>query len=920
GDGCYDNPGDFRQVGGPANFRYIKTQTFPDLAGNPVNDLKVYTFSASGTHTSALTQIDGTTTLQSWDSFTPSETDYDQGGGNAATKIEYEFRSGNGTDSWTDWSAKQEYSGTAIDLGATGLNITANSTHRYLQVRSTLTTTDGSFTPTLASYTVSYTRDSTCDTFDHIVLSPTSAEVAAGGTQTITATAVDSGGNTVEDVTFTYEISGGTIDESGLFTAPDTPGTYTITVTSSCGGSETSTITVPEPDPDPDPDPDTEPDPDPDPEPGACDGVTSIILSPATSTIYGHQGSIDFTVTDQDGNPLSSGVTVTYSATDGTIDENGLFTIRDVGTYTITVTTSCGSATAIVSVPSIFPPSHQCYIYDHIVVSPSTTITLNTGETTTVTGSAVDLSGTALSNISATYSADGGTIDSSGNYTAPSAAGTYTITITTDCGSTTVTVIVSNSSVTVPVIVPECSVSVRTLRSESITSTTATLVGKIVKICDSVMSERGFQYGISKTDKNYLSESGEFGVGEYSLSSEKFIPDTKYYFRAYAKSGNVFYYGGWLEFVTLSDDAGPSGFEEPVVPGLPSEPENPEEPVTIEDQPGGVYEPLIAQAKEIFGAIATVVTTEEAKTGVQLSLVVIIIGQLGVLASSVASNVLSVWSVGELLPQAWKQALFLLGFRPRRKNRDYGVITEANTGLILPFIPLELVLVVDGSERVVHRDMADQAGRFILVAEEGFYKIRVKKAGYSIARVEQEGRDMTQGFKVGKEGAIIKPVIILNQESGFSNQAGNRVRKINNFGQVLNIILWIPLIIGTLMALIRVISDFGVQNGLLFLVHILILVWILLGQRYGVSPWGLVKEVTSNKPIDLALIRAVINGKLVRTVASNEKGHYSMVVPKGTYSIAAVKPGFQMKEPAEVIAEKGLTVASKDLEMITLGA
>ena len=67
---------------------------------------------------------------------------------------------------------------------------------------------------------------------DHVVISPSSTSVPAGATQQFTAIARDSDNNSVPGVTFTWNVvaGGGTISNTGLFTAGNTTGNYTNTV------------------------------------------------------------------------------------------------------------------------------------------------------------------------------------------------------------------------------------------------------------------------------------------------------------------------------------------------------------------------------------------------------------------------------------------------------------------------------------------------------------------------------------------------------------------------------------------------------------------------------------------------------------------------------------------------------------------
>lgn len=69
-------------------------------------------------------------------------------------------------------------------------------------------------------------------TLDHAAISPGAAAVPAGGTQQFTATGRDSENTAVDGVTYTWAVvaGGGTISDTGLFTAGGTAGTYTNTI------------------------------------------------------------------------------------------------------------------------------------------------------------------------------------------------------------------------------------------------------------------------------------------------------------------------------------------------------------------------------------------------------------------------------------------------------------------------------------------------------------------------------------------------------------------------------------------------------------------------------------------------------------------------------------------------------------------
>jgi hypothetical protein len=145
----------------------------------------------------------------------------------------------------------------------------------------------------------------------------------------------------------------------------------------------------------------------------------SFSISPHTvSLLAGQQQQFAAVV-----NGLSSS-RVIWTASGGTINRAGLYTApSSAGTYTVTAESATArsrldSAVVTVTLPTSTPPPTTT----KISVSPSA-VSLQTGTQQQFTAL---VSGT--SNIAVTWSASAGTIATSGLYTAPSAAGTYTIT------------------------------------------------------------------------------------------------------------------------------------------------------------------------------------------------------------------------------------------------------------------------------------------------------------------------------------------------------------------------------------------------------------------------------------------------------------------------------------------------------------
>jgi len=153
--------------------------------------------------------------------------------------------------------------------------------------------------------------------------------------------------------------------------------------------------------------------------------VTALTLQPATgvSLLPGQAQQFTPAATWSDGQqrPLS----VTYTATGGTISSTGLFTAGSTaGRFSVIATCVCGLvATSTVDVAQLVS----------LTISPKT-VSLAAGGTQAFSASALWGTGaTALPPVS--YSVTGGSITSTGQYTAPSTAGTYRVIVAHTNGS-----------------------------------------------------------------------------------------------------------------------------------------------------------------------------------------------------------------------------------------------------------------------------------------------------------------------------------------------------------------------------------------------------------------------------------------------------------------------------------------------------
>ena len=243
-----------------------------------------------------------------------------------------------------------------------------------------------------------------------LVITPGTATLAPGASQQFTTTASFSDGTTAP-ATVTYTATGGTISATGLYTAGSTVGSYTV-IARETGTTfvDTAIVTVAT----------TAPPPPPPPPPT----LLSIALSPPTVNLVAG-GTQQFTVLGSFSNGSTSAVPVTYSATGGTITQNGFYTAGGTaGTYSVIAVHSGGLAdtsAVTITVPTVTVTS--------VVLTPAS-VSLNTGASQQFTAVANLSNGTTNNSPAVTYTATGGTITASGLYTAGGTAGSYSVIVT----------------------------------------------------------------------------------------------------------------------------------------------------------------------------------------------------------------------------------------------------------------------------------------------------------------------------------------------------------------------------------------------------------------------------------------------------------------------------------------------------------
>lgn len=273
--------------------------------------------------------------------------------------------------------------------------------------------TDSASTPaTVTSNTATLTVNQVVG----ITVSPASVTLTTGGTQQFTATVTGTTNTAV-----TWSAAAGTISSAGLCTAPSTATSYNVIATSVADTTKSASALV-----------------------TVSTSVLTISTQPSSQTV-------------------TAGASVTFSgsATGGTspysyqwYKNSTAIAGATSATYAFTTSSSDGGATFYVTVTdSASTPA--------TVTSNTVTLTVNQAVGLSVSPTSVSLTAggtqqfsatvTGTTNTAVTWSATGGTISSSGLYTAPATAGTYTVKVVSSADSSksaSATITVSASSTT----------------------------------------------------------------------------------------------------------------------------------------------------------------------------------------------------------------------------------------------------------------------------------------------------------------------------------------------------------------------------------------------------------------------------------------------------------------------------------------
>jgi len=262
-----------------------------------------------------------------------------------------------------------------------------------------------------------------------LTISPTTTTLAPGKTVTFQAYV---SGSTNQNVI--WSASGGVITQTGIYTAPTANGTYTVTATSAASSTASAVAQV------------------------IVNSVTinpiAVQVTPPSTTVsYGTQVQFLANVTG------TTNTAITWSVSDGTISSTGLFTAPST-TEQVTVLARS------VANPSITGSSQVT------ITNSGPIISIAPFTTTVAAGATVQFTATIANstNQNVNWNCTGGTITSTGLYTAGSATGTFQVTAT-DVANSSVQATATVQIVPITVTLSPLNTTVVTGQTEQFTAT-----------------------------------------------------------------------------------------------------------------------------------------------------------------------------------------------------------------------------------------------------------------------------------------------------------------------------------------------------------------------------------------------------------------------------------------------------------------
>ncbi len=199
--------------------------------------------------------------------------------------------------------------------------------------------------------------------------------------------------------------------------------------------------------------------------------------------------------------------------------------------------------------------------------------------------------------------------------------------------------------------------------------------------------------------------------------------------------------------------------------------------------------------------------------------------------------------------------------------------------------------------RLIQTTVSDKLGRFSFLTKPGDYFIKVTKEDYTYPSVI---------FRQGYHGEVIrlKQYGKMNLEIYIDFKTQTLATKIKVLNKILFVLRYVTiplLVLGTFLSAVFVIATARPLDIIVFCSYGLI--WIVEALKlFQVRSVGHIYAVTSNKPLDLSIVRLFdeSTGRLITTQVSDSMGRFSILAKQGVYRLTVLRDGFKPFEKKNV--------------------
>lgn len=298
---------------------------------------------------------------------------------------------------------------------------------------------------------------------------------------------------------------------------------------------------------------------------------------------------------------------------------------------------------------------------------------------------------------------------------------------------------------------------------------------------------------------------------------------------------------------------------------------------------------------------------------------------LAIAALNSISNLASMFSNGQIF------SIFAKG---KDMKNSKGLIYDAFSGLPMPFA--NILLLKDGKDiSMVTR--SDKNGRFALLVKPGQnYAVRIQKTGFDILHNQINLRNGFIKYGLRYANNYFGDLFTVPGNNYFfdkniplipNSETAKLAQKTRHFGTLAKVLIalnWLIILAGFSFAVYAIYSNYSIFNlvvfsmyGILFIIYTIKNFWFT-GKSFGtISAEG--------QPLDLALVRIMRqkDNRLIRTLVSDRKGRFGLVLPKGFYKVAVGKSGYMQEGDVDLLVKADLKPISliiklKKIEMPTI--